>query len=984
MKKLLFFLLLLPCLVKAQQTVWLTGVPTGTTSPTGGSFSPTWRTIFGTDSLSMKVFIGVNSTNFYQAYTATQSNYGFLRNQTHQSQPFNYWMTGTGEIDNNNLGAAITPVFSILNKTAATNVLNQNSGEFILGGNGWGGSSQSVRFGAVVVPINGTSAPDGSLNIYSNINNTGNTLALQISAFGSLGFNNFVVNNGKFTGNNDASGGIARGIWGNNTLYQTADNDVLANGYFAATFNSSSGLATVTVSNGGSLYTNGTYINVPIIDLTTGNHSIAGTALATVVISGGAIVSITPTTFGARYGASDNLTVAASDVGGTGSGLVAAANTLHTYSGGSFLDLYAATHVRFPGLQSITAVNGLGIDASGNIGPVTLPSTISASNGVVDSLGVIQLSTGTSNYLTKNTRLKDANGTVSLWMIPSNTNPTVEIDAVNSGANTAGQLVINGSLASINYVSSAGASGLQTDATGIFFSDPLFSIGAQYPADYSTNQRLQVNSVPSVKTVKLLADSTVAVYVPSQTGNSGKVLGTNGTATSWVSAGGSGTVTAVTGTTNRITSTGGTTPAIDISATFEALLGKVANPLSQFASTTSAQLAGVLSDESGTGVFALTNSPTFVTPALGTPSSGVGTNITGVKLSNIVGMTANNSIPLNGHQLNFGTSNNGLQIDDTGNTIDFFAGNGTTGAAVNFTATDANMQFFNASFKEEAIDFTSAGAVFTSQVALSNPTVANNYDATVGLNTLVTKRWTDSVYSVKAGSSSITTVGTLSVGSIPYSLLTGTPTMPTGANPSASAGTTAVNGSATTFMRSDGAPKVDSTAFATKALILTYLPKASIVSTYAPLSGNLSQFASTTSAQLRTVLSDESGTGAAIFAGGAIGAATATSINGITITSSTGTLTVGTGTLALANGISFTVDGIGQTTLVAGTKAVSITGVTTSSRAYVTLVAQGGTSTTVYQYKAVCTSGTVTISAESISGVLVNTDTSTLNYLIIN
>lgn len=74
-----------------------------------------------------------------------------------------------------------------------------------------------------------------------------------------------------------------------------------------------------------------------------------------------------------------------------------------------------------------------------------------------------------------------------------------------------------------------------------------------------------------------------------------------------------GTVTSVSGTTNRITvATGTTTPVIDISATFEALLGKVASPLSQFASTTSAQLAGVISDETGTGVAVFNAKPTFV------------------------------------------------------------------------------------------------------------------------------------------------------------------------------------------------------------------------------------------------------------------------------------------------------------------------------------------------------------------------------------
>lgn len=80
---------------------------------------------------------------------------------------------------------------------------------------------------------------------------------------------------------------------------------------------------------------------------------------------------------------------------------------------------------------------------------------------------------------------------------------------------------------------------------------------------------------------------------------------------------GAGTVTSVSGTTNRVTSTGGTTPAIDVSATFEALLGKVASPLSQFASTTSAQLAGVISDETGSGSVVFATSPTLVSPVLG-------------------------------------------------------------------------------------------------------------------------------------------------------------------------------------------------------------------------------------------------------------------------------------------------------------------------------------------------------------------------------
>ena len=53
------------------------------------------------------------------------------------------------------------------------------------------------------------------------------------------------------------------------------------------------------------------------------------------------------------------------------------------------------------------------------------------------------------------------------------------------------------------------------------------------------------------------------------------------------------------------------------------------NNLSVMAATTSAQLRGILSDETGTGVAVFATSPTLVTPALGTPASGVATNLTG-------------------------------------------------------------------------------------------------------------------------------------------------------------------------------------------------------------------------------------------------------------------------------------------------------------------------------------------------------------------
>jgi hypothetical protein len=55
--------------------------------------------------------------------------------------------------------------------------------------------------------------------------------------------------------------------------------------------------------------------------------------------------------------------------------------------------------------------------------------------------------------------------------------------------------------------------------------------------------------------------------------------------------------------------------------------------LAGHAATTSAQLRGVISDETGTGSLVFATSPTLVTPALGTPTAAVLTNATGLPLT---------------------------------------------------------------------------------------------------------------------------------------------------------------------------------------------------------------------------------------------------------------------------------------------------------------------------------------------------------------
>ncbi len=101
----------------------------------------------------------------------------------------------------------------------------------------------------------------------------------------------------------------------------------------------------------------------------------------------------------------------------------------------------------------------------------------------------------------------------------------------------------------------------------------------------------------------------------------------------------------------------------------------------------------------------------------------------------------------------------------------------------------------------------------------------------------------------------------------------------------------------------------------------------------------------------------------------------------ITFLSATATATVVASVAAaqagvLGSGVS------GQTALVAGTKAITITGLTTSSIALVSLVSSSNGSLTV-TYQAVCTANTLTLRANVAAGTINAADTSTVNYAIV-
>jgi len=323
-------------------------------------------------------------------------------------------------------------------------------------------------------------------------------------------------------------------------------------------------------------------------------------------------------------------------------------------------------------------------------------------------------------------------------------------------------------------------------------------------------------------------------------------------------------------------------------------------------SFSSAQLKAALSDESGSGAAVFAESPSLVTPALGTPASGVATNLTGTA-SNLTAGTVTTNANLTGHITSSGNAavlgsftsaqlataltnetGSGAAVFGTSPSIASPTMTGTVTVPTPNNNTDAATKAYVDTIKQGSIDIKdSVRLASTANIAigsaLTNGSTIDGATAATG-NRVLLKNQSDAsengIYvvvgsgtasrSTDANSSALVTNGMytfVSEGSVSnatgYVLTTVDP----------------INLDTTnlTFTQFSGAGQIDAGAGLTKTgntlnvigtagRIVANANTVDIGSAVALVASPLSQFAATSSTQLKGVLSDETGSGSVVFA----------------------------------------------------------------------------------------------------------------------
>lgn len=287
--------------------------------------------------------------------------------------------------------------------------------------------------------------------------------------------------------------------------------------------------------------------------------------------------------------------------------------------------------------------------------------TFTIGNGLLQFIGTDGINTGTYQFAPDQTEL-DVLNSVSESTLLLGTNATLsatDVSTGNSGNTGAGSGNGASAFLSFQHAGTGNQTSINIDSTGLVIHDANHHFGATgdelFTVSGSPNQYVQFGNVPGGSVAWGAITGTLSSQTDLQTALNAKqatlISGTNlktVNSTSLLASGNlllqtpltagtdylapTGSAAGLTGlTSTQVTTALGFTPvtdartltingtAFDLSANRSWTVGDalVASPLSQFAATTSAQLAGVLSDETGTGLSVFATSPSLTTPLLG-------------------------------------------------------------------------------------------------------------------------------------------------------------------------------------------------------------------------------------------------------------------------------------------------------------------------------------------------------------------------------